>query len=97
MKNCEGCHMGDSECEIDTIYNAKNNCPCGTCLVKMRCRESCRDWYLYLAGVITELYRDKYGDSEALRGHVENKIKRLEILKRCAIFPMKENPCAWYK
>ena len=97
MTTCEGCHMGESECEIDSIYDAKYKCPCGTCLVKMRCRESCKDWYLYLKEIIFNLYRDRFGDSDALKGHVENKIKRLEILKRCAQYPIRENACAWYK
>ena len=97
MNHCIGCHMQHAECEINTIYEAKENCPCNTCIVKVTCSESCNDWYMYVKEIIYNLYKDKFGDSDALKGHVENKIKRLEIIKRIALHPPMPNPCAWYK
>ena len=62
-KNCEGCILYNKACKLKDYQDANeiaNNCPCGSCLVKMRCQKICEElvnysWWTY------RQQRDKYG------------------------------------
>lgn len=43
---CDGCELfcdKNDYCQIRE-FGQQNRCPCSSCLVKMRCRETCDEW-----------------------------------------------------
>lgn len=90
--------MDNHGCEYREAYlYGEGNCICQTCLVKMICTRTCELMELEMRGVLYDYYKQNYGDSEALKGHVEAKCKRLMILRSVVNTAIKYNPCANYK
>jgi hypothetical protein len=79
MSICDGCFMS-KECELYD-YNIESDCPCRECLVKIICRDVCQPWVKYLTSKLYDIYSKRYGDYEATISHVNNKVKRLKLLR----------------
>ena len=91
-ENCKGCFQS-GDCELYD-HNIQEKCPCKECLVKITCRETCKPWIQYINDELYEIYKSRYGDHEATCGHVENKVRRLMLLRDMRGTIM-VNPCVF--
>jgi len=68
MSDCEGCFMFRREgrimfkknksCDVITAGKEKN-CPCRSCLVKVMCENSCKEYIDYIDQVYKQLNKNK--------------------------------------
>lgn len=58
FENCEGCN-GACPINLKTYNDKENRCPCTTCVVKMMCRNSCKDYYLFCQKMYDSLKKQK--------------------------------------
>ena len=74
VNNCEGCH-GQRVCTIVYVFDDNNECPCGTCVVKMMRCSGCEEY--------TEFRKKDYKHSGRLRlNHLHSfSYKKLKPIK----------------
>jgi len=93
MHECNGCHIR-TRCEVREKYDV-TFCPCHKCLLKMMCIDICETWkefcqHTMMRGALISGTEE----SDALKGHIENKVKRQGLLRKFT--HEVQNACAEY-
>ncbi len=45
---CNGCLQKSKDCDLEGYNVIMDECPCGSCLVKVTCSDVCSDWFDFL-------------------------------------------------